>query len=101
MPRTAIDYSKSQIYRIVCKNPKITDCFIGSTTNLTHMRSNHHRDSKQENPKLHQKLYRFIRENGGWSNFQLILIESCPCNGKEELIIKLREYIENLNPTLN
>ena len=56
MPRLAIDYSKAQIYRIVCKNPKITDCFIGSTTNLTHMRSNHHRDSKQENPKLHQKL---------------------------------------------
>ena len=56
MPRTAIDYSKSQIYRIVCKNPKITDCFIGSTTNLAHMRSNHHRDSKQENPK-YIKIY--------------------------------------------
>ena len=31
MPRTAIDYSKSQIYRIVCKNPKITDCFMTGT----------------------------------------------------------------------
>ena len=101
MPRTPIDYSKSQVYRIVCKNPKITDCYIGITTNLTHMRSNHHRDSKQDNPKLNQKLYRFIRENGGWSNFQLILIESYPCQNKEELIMKLREYIENLNPTLN
>ena len=101
MPRLPIDYSKAQIYRVVCKNPKITDCFIGTTTNLTHMRSNHHRESKRENPKLHQKLYKFICENGGWSNFQLILIESYPCNGKEELQMKLREYIENLNPTLN
>ena len=101
MPRLAIDYSKSQIYRIVSKNPKITDCYIGSTTNLTHMRSNHHRESKQENPKLNQTLYRFIRENDGWSNFQVILIISYPCQNKEELIMKLREYIENLNPTLN
>ncbi len=101
MPRTPIDYSKSQVYRIVCKNPKITDTFIGFTTNLVHMRSNHHKESKNENPKQNQKLYRFIRENGGWSNFQLILIESYPCSGKEELMMKLREYIENLNPTLN
>ena len=98
MPRLPIDYSKAQIYRVVCKNPKITDCFIGSTTNLTHMRSNHHRDSKQEHPKLNQNLYKFIRENGGWSNFQLILIESYSCSVKEELMMKLREYIENLNP---
>ena len=65
------------------------------------MRSNHHRESKQENPKLNQKLYRFIRENGGWSNFQLILIVAYPCLNKEELNMKLREYIENLIPTLN
>ena len=51
MPRLPIDYSKAQIYRVVCKNPKITDCFIGTTTNLTHMRSNHHKESKNENPK--------------------------------------------------
>ena len=31
MPRLAIDYSKAQIYRIVCKNPKITDCFMMGT----------------------------------------------------------------------
>ncbi len=58
------------------------------------MRSNHHSESKQENPKLHQSFYKFIRENGGWSkNFQLFLIESYPCNGKEELQMELREYM--------
>ena len=35
MPKTIIDYDKTIIYRIVCKNTLITDCYIGHTTNFT------------------------------------------------------------------
>ena len=28
------DYSKALIYKISCRDPSITDCYVGSTTNL-------------------------------------------------------------------
>ena len=29
-----VDYSKSVIYKLCCKDPTITDIYIGSTTNM-------------------------------------------------------------------
>ena len=41
MPRLPIDYSKTIIYRIVCKNPEIKDCYVGQTTDFTSRKSCH------------------------------------------------------------
>ena len=35
MPKENIDYSKTIIYKIVCKDINIKDCYVGSTTNFT------------------------------------------------------------------
>ena len=41
MTKLPINYSKSVIYKIVCKNPEIEDFYIGSTTNLTQRKYTH------------------------------------------------------------
>jgi hypothetical protein len=41
MPRKAIDYSRSCIYKISCLDAEIEDVYIGSTTNLVKRRNRH------------------------------------------------------------
>ena len=41
MPKKAIDYSNAVIYKICCKDLKVTDVYVGSTTNLAQRRSKH------------------------------------------------------------
>ena len=46
-------------------------------------------------------VYNFVRENGGWGKFDMILIEQMKCESKLDAERKERDYIENLNSTLN
>jgi group I intron endonuclease len=99
MPRNT-DYSKSCIYKIVCKNPLIKDFYIGSSVNFKHRIHIHKRDSINLN-KNHVVLYKFINNNGGINNWEFIIIEQFPttCN----LLLKQREryWFDKLKPTLN
>jgi hypothetical protein len=47
------------------------------------------------------KVYRFIRENGGWDNWTFIQLEEFPCKNKQELVAREREIFDLLKPTLN
>ena len=44
MPKTEIDYSKSVIYKIVCDDLNVKDCYVGSTTNFI-KRKRHHKEA--------------------------------------------------------
>lgn len=100
MPRKAKNYSKVYIYKIVCKDINIKECYVGHTTNFTNRKHIHKHDSVSKKAKV----YQFIRENGGWDNWDMILIEICDF-GEEgnELMArrKEREWQETLNATLN
>ncbi len=71
MPRTPIDYSKTVIYKIVCNDLSITDCYVGSTTDFTKRKCKH----KSLCLKSDMKLYSFIRNNGNWENWAMLEIE--------------------------
>jgi hypothetical protein len=47
------------------------------------------------------KVYQFIRANGGFENWSMILVDYVDVNNKQELQKKERIYIEQLKPTLN
>ena len=90
------------IYKIYCKDENIKDFYIGSSTNL-YVRINVHkcRCNNEDTDGYYLKLYEFIRENGGWENFNIEVIEYFNCNSKKELIQKEQEYINKLKPSLN
>jgi hypothetical protein len=102
MPKKAIDYSKSCIYKICCKDPDITDIYIGSTTELTKRRYKH-KQSCVSPKQVHHNLtvYKYIRDNGGWDNWEVVKIENYKCNCREDLFKRERELFEILKPTLN
>ena len=86
MPRTAIDYSKSLIYKICPIDKKIEECYIGSTTSFSRRKYDHKLSCNNIQNKAYSKpLYKHIRENGGWDAFEMVLIEYYPCGSSLEL----------------
>ena len=102
MPQNQIDYSKTIMYKIVCKDLSITDLYIGHTTNLKKRKNQHKSNCNNINYKTYNlNIYKFIRENGNWDNWDMIKIEDYPCLIKLDALKRERELIESLNATLN
>ena len=102
MPRLPIDYSKGLIYKIVCNDIKIKEVYYGSTTSFVKRKNSH--KSNCINPKnrdYNQPKYQFIRENGGWSNWDMIEIKKYDCETKRELELEERKQIEIYGVSLN
>lgn len=95
-------YAKGMIYKLCCKDANITEIYIGSTVNK-HRRKAHHKTNcnNPNNRKYNIRLYQFIRENGGFDNWDLVILEEYPTENKNELVWKEREWIEQLKPVLN
>lgn len=96
-------YENSVIYKLVHKNDQDNEnIYVGSTTNFRGRKLKHKDKCNNENA-LHGKtfVYQFIRENGGWDEWEMIAIETYPCENKRELEIRERFHIETLKPKLN
>ena len=99
MRKQNINYRNGLIYKIISKEKEKTDCYVGSTTNLKQRKSCH----KTRSLHSKQSLYEHIRNNGGWDNFRIILVEKYPCGTKKELQERERYWIEkqgNLNEVI-
>ena len=97
-----MDYSQTIIYKICCKDPNITDIYIGHTTNFIQRKHNHKTNCCNNVSKNHNlNVYKFIRNNGGWENWSMIQIEIFSCNNSQEALIRERFWIETLKSTLN
>ena len=102
MPRVAVNYQNTIIYKIVCKDISITDCYVGSTTNFTNRKYHHqYACNNEEHKRYYLKVYVFIREHGGWHNWEIIPIEKFPCVDMYESLKQERYWIETLKATLN
>jgi hypothetical protein len=85
------------VYKIVCKDPTITEFYIGSTKNLNKRIISHKCNSNKKN----YKVYNFIKENGGWDNWNIIVEQETPNYEKYDREILEQSYIELLEPQLN
>ena len=102
MPKLAMDYSKTFIYKICCKDPAITDVYIGHTTNVVKRRCCHkHRCNNDKDKHYNIYVYQFIRDNGGWDNWDMIVLIELNCKDKNEALRNERKYLEELQATLN
>ena len=102
MPRLAINYQHIIIYKIVCCDLSITDVYVGSTTHFSKRKFSHKSNSTNKTSKSYNlKLYTFIRDNGGWDNFNMVEIEKFPCQDGNEAHTRERYWIELLKSNLN
>jgi hypothetical protein len=102
MPRLPINYANTIIYKIVCNDLNITECYVGHTTDFVCRKKSHKKRCTTETDKKYNlKVYKIIRDNGGWDNYSIIEIEKFPCQDVNEAKKKEREWFENLNSSLN
>lgn len=87
---------------IKCKDENISDCYVGSTINLCSRKKQHKSVCKTpENKSYNFKVYKFIRDNGGFDNFEFVVLKEVEVNNKVELKQHEAEQYELLKPSLN
>jgi hypothetical protein len=97
-----VDYGKSIIYKLCCKDPTITDIYVGSTVNKNRRNQLHkHYCNNINDKKYNFYVYEFIRNHGNWDNWQFVVVENFPCENKIQLQTRERYWLETLNATLN
>ena len=97
-----VKYNQSVIYKIYCNNPEIKDIYIGSTTSLKHRRYEHKYNCITTNRQIYNlKVYQYIREHGGWSNWKIVQIERYVAVDRQDLCKREMYWIETLDPKLN
>ena len=102
MPKFPMDYSNTYFYKIVSKDPDDLNMYIGHTTNFTKRKHRHKGCCLNENNTHHNlPLYQHIRLNGGWENWDMILIEIEKCNNELEARAREKYYIEMFKSSLN
>jgi len=101
MPKVPMDYSKCCIYKIEhIDNESLV--YVGHTTNFDKRKTQHKYSCKNEKDKKHNlKIYKIIRETGGWEMFKMIEVEKYPCNDRREAERRENEVIKELKASMN
>ena len=86
------------IYIIFCNDEGIEEFYIGSTSNFEKRKTNH-RFKCNDSINYNYKVYQKIRENGGFDNWSMVVLQHC--SNFDELKLLEQEYFEALKPTLN
>ena len=90
------------VYKITCNNLDVTECYIGSTYNFKSRFTAHKNSCNNiKNTKYNYKLYTFIRNNGGWSNWTMKVLYGVEIKDKLDLIKLERQTIKLVKPSLN
>ena len=86
------------VYSIQCLDPEIKEFYIGSTDNFKERVRKH---TNSYNSGANYKVYNFIRENGGMSNWEINYIQKFKFLTKEELRVYEQWYLDTYKPELN
>jgi len=94
---TCIDMYEVVIYSIYSIDENISDTYIGRTTGYARRMEEHEMLSETSE----RKLYKFIRENGGWSNWKMKIVSRVMCGSKGDAALEELLWFLRLKPTLN
>jgi hypothetical protein len=96
------NYNESRIYKIYCTLSTINEFYIGSSAEYEKRCILHKSNVTNINsPMYGYKLYNYIRNNGGWNNFTVEVLEKYPCKNRKELNIREEWWKQQEQPTLN
>ena len=102
MPRIDIDYSNTVIYKLTCNDKDITNTYVGHTTNFIQKKYIHKQNCiKKRKVNNKCKMYDIIRNNGGWENWKMEVIDIFNCANLNSAIKKEEEYFNLLSKTSN
>jgi hypothetical protein len=101
MPKNP-NYAHCVFYRLVCRDVSVTECYVGHTCDEVKRRGYHKTKCHNEKTKHYNYfVYKFIREHGGWDNWQLLVHEKLAVEDKIAARLRERYWTEHYNATLN
>ena len=101
MPKIPIDYSKTVVYKLINYDCPENE-YVGSTTNFTRRKQNHkHHTTNIQSPKYNRRVYKIIRENGGWEAWHMIEIKKYPCENRREAEMQEDRIMHELKANMN
>ena len=91
------------VYKFQCLDKNIKEFYIGSSVDYVSRMYDHkcHYHSTKYPYFNNLKLYKFIRNNGGWDNWQSIIVEKYENYTKQQLLVEEQKYKDLLKPQLN
>jgi len=89
---------ESYLYVISCKNPRVKERYLGYTTNWAQC-VEYRSDEYDYGSNANSKLYTFVRENGGWYNWDMTIIGTY--DSREEALIAKLGLFEKYDFDLN
>jgi len=99
-PKT-INYSNTIIYKIQHEDNDDL-LYVGSTTDFIRRKSFHKYCCNNPNGKAYNlKVYKMIRDNGGWESFKMIEIKKFACNDSREACAEEERIRKQLSPIMN
>ena len=103
MPKLPIDHSNTIIYKLVHKEDyDNVNIYIGSTTDFIRRKNNHKNCCNSEKRiGYNDKKYQYIRDNGGWDNWNMIEVEKYNCNDGNEARAREEYWRCHFNSQLN
>lgn len=103
MPKLT-NYETNEIifYKFCCKSDNIHNCYVGHTSNFNRRKHEHKSRCNNENDKKYNfKLYKLIRENGGYDNWRMLEIHKQLCKDKRECERIEQSFIDKNNADMN
>ena len=97
---TTINYNNGKIYKIEPLKGEEGEIYIGSTTKkyLSQRMTKHREDyNRWKNGKRHKVMSFDLFDKYGINNCQIILLENCPCESKDQLTSREAYYIRTLD----
>ena len=95
-------YENGVIYMIKHKTDDTKEFYIGSSYNFKARFRSHKSSCNNENDKNYNyKVYKYIRENGGWDAWDILLMYDYPCKNRNELNLEEKRSIKEYKSTLN
>ena len=89
-------------YNIVCNDANIIDIFVGHTHNVSKRIETIGAECSRMNcSSYNTPINQFIRGNGGWDNFKLVVIGIVSCHTLLEVLQHKRIHIKTHNANLN
>ncbi len=88
------------VYKLCCDD--VNEFYIGSSFDMRDRKYKHKSNCNNSNSKKYNyKVYKYIRDNGGYENWKYEILEEGEFKNKKELQIKEQECIKLLKPSLN
>jgi hypothetical protein len=98
----AKNFDNCIIYKLVCLDTTYPEVYVGSTTCFKQRKSQHKTNCYNEKHRQYNyKIYKYMREHGGFENFTMIEIEKYPCENKRQLELREEHWRKELKATLN